>query len=604
MAKKKQNNKISKKVEFGWGFMLPLMFIVAIIPLITFLKIVDVEGIERLNWKGSDKSVDFFSYYKSLFFIIATFASLAILVLMRLVGEFRFKKSKYYIPLGIYVVFVFLSFMFSEFDIVANRGFVDLFQGVWVLLGYGIVLFACINYIQNEKHVKLLVGSYIFVGLLMASIGLGQYFGYDIFKTDFGKYLILPEYMHSQAENLKFTFGEKTIYATLYNINYVGSFAALLIFIASALFLYVKGVKQTIFSGIFLGLMVALLIGSNSRAGLIGFVVGFLLIIILFRKSLKRNINKIVVILALGIMAVIIMNFVSDGVVLKEIASINPLKELAALRERESIITRIEDVKFDDNSVEIVTEYESLKIISDGEDFLFEDENRNLLESKLENNIVKLLDEKYSRYKIKREDENGRFILQVYNQKMKIYYTEDGLRMLGSGGVLGKTAYPERLEFMDGYERAASARGYIWSRSVPMLKDTLIIGHGPDSYAIVFPQKDYVGKMNAFYNEAIIVDKPHNMYLQIGINTGLVSLIALLAICLIYFIDSMKLYFKRVNTTFLEHMGVGSLAGVFSYLGAGFFNDQVISVAPLFYVLLGLGIAINSLVKIQDTVEK
>jgi hypothetical protein len=69
-----------------------------------------------------------------------------------------------------------------------------------------------------------------------------------------------------------------------------------------------------------------------------------------------------------------------------------------------------------------------------------------------------------------------------------------------------------------------------------MLKDTVLIGHGPDTYVLEFPQHDYVGKLNSFSSHRMIVDKPHNMYLQIGINTGLISLIGLLALYLMYFV--------------------------------------------------------------------
>jgi len=172
--------------------------------------------------------------------------------------------------------------------------------------------------------------------------------------------------------------------------------------------------------------------------------------------------------------------------------------------------------------------------------------------------------------------------------------------MAGSSSVLRKTDYPDKLDIFDGRERFASSRGYIWSRTIPMLKDTMLIGHGPDTYAIEFPQYDYVGKLNAFPNHRMIVDKPHNMYLQIGVNTGVVSLLALLALYLMYFIDSMKIYFKRDINSFLDYVGVGAFVGIMAYLAAGMFNDQIISVAPLFYSMVGLGLAVNRLLKKEE----
>jgi O-antigen ligase len=129
-----------------------------------------------------------------------------------------------------------------------------------------------------------------------------------------------------------------------------------------------------------------------------------------------------------------------------------------------------------------------------------------------------------------------------------------------------------------------------------MLKETLIAGYGPDTFPMVFPQYDYVGKLNSFTSHRIIVDKPHNMYLQIGINTGVLSLVSLLAVFVIYAVDSFKVYFKREINTFIEYVGVGAFTGVMGYLAAGMFNDQIISVAPLFYVMLGLGLAVNRMV--------
>ena len=90
------------------------------------------------------------------------------------------------------------------------------------------------------------------------------------------------------------------------------------------------------------------------------------------------------------------------------------------------------------------------------------------------------------------------------------------------------------------------------------------------------------------------------MFIQIGINTGVVSLLALLAVFVMYFIDCIKLYWKKDMLSYLDCMGVGCVTGMIAYLGAGMFNDQIVSVAPVFYVLVGLGIAINDIVRKQN----
>jgi hypothetical protein len=91
------------------------------------------------------------------------------------------------------------------------------------------------------------------------------------------------------------------------------------------------------------------------------------------------------------------------------------------------------------------------------------------------------------------------------------------------------------------------------------------------------------------------------MYLQIGINNGVLSLVSLLAIFIMYTVDSFRVYFKRDINSFMEYIGVGAFTGVMGYLAAGMFNDQIISVAPLFYVMLGLGLAVNRILRVKNS---
>ncbi|SHJ60902.1 O-Antigen ligase [Dethiosulfatibacter aminovorans DSM 17477] len=595
----KNNNKKnidvkSVKKDLEWYYLIPLMLIVAVIPLIVFADNIKLDDVEKLYWKGGETNVDFFSYYKSIFFAATVFVSVILLVLLRLSGEFRFKKSKYYIPVGIYLLFVLVSYLMSDYDVVAKRGFVEQFQGVWVMVAYGLVILAALNLVQNESHVKIMTGSYILLGLAVGVIGLGQYLGLDFFKTDFGKYLILPENLHNIGETLNFKFKDREIYATMYNTNFVGSFADIMMCLSIALFVYVRGSKKTVWAAIFFVLMEIIWIGSNSRAGLVGFLLGAVFIAVFYRKRIKR----LAMILVAGIIVMTGLNVYSHGDVFSEFLSMSLSRESERLDDKSEENVRIEDLKFEDNSLCIVTENETLMLTLGEEVLSFYDGDGEQLGVTEDNGVLSFVDEAYSEYEIKVDGEKGRLLVSFHDQEITLYITgKNGFKMRSSGGVIGTTEYPDRLEFMDGYERFATSRGYIWSRSIPMLKDTLLIGHGPDTYAMEFPQKDYVGKMNAYKNATIIVDKPHNMFIQIGVNTGVVSMLALVAVFFMYFMDSMKLYWRRDMSTFLDCLGVGCVTGMIAYLGAGMFNDQIISVAPVFYVLVGLGIAINDILK-------
>ena len=151
---------------------------------------------------------------------------------------------------------------------------------------------------------------------------------------------------------------------------------------------------------------------------------------------------------------------------------------------------------------------------------------------------------------------------------------------------------PKSIGFA-GKEKLASSRGYIWSRSLPMLRNTLLLGTGPDTFVFEFPQNDLLGKLYAYDSATTIVDKPHNLYLQIALNEGVIALLAFLGIILIYIVDSIKLYALKSKFTENEIMGISVFLAVIGYLFAGIFNDSVISVAPIFWIVLGVGVAVN-----------
>src|SRR6056297_919306 len=600
MAKNKKRKKSTRKYQtLEWYYFIPLLVIVAIVPIIVFGKVLTIEGEELLHWKGAETNIDFFSYYKSVIFSVMAYISFIVLVMLRLTNQFKFKMTKYYIPLLLYGLGVLVSFLLSDYPVVAKRGFIEQFQGVWVMIGYALVIASLYNYVEEEKQVKLLSYGFIFSAVIIGIIGMGQYLGADLYKTSFGKELILPGRLEHLAPDLNFTFAKNTIYATLYNTNFVGSFSALILPFALSLFLYAKEMKYKILTGLFSALMILTWIGSNSRAGYVGFSVASIFLLILYRKKIIHHIKSLGIIIVVFAVVIFALNSVSDGRVERQFSRLNLFNEIERLENIQENSLRWEDIKLDENSITIETNRESLKAQLEGNEFRFYDgKSGNPLEIDIaDGKNVSFKDDRYKNFKAELNHNSSVMNITAYGKKLMVFYGGEEFLIAGIGNVFRTTQYPPRLESLDGYEKFGSSRGYIWSRSIPMLKENIIAGTGPDTYPMAFPQYDYVGKLNSFTSHRMIVDKPHNMYLQIGINTGALSLLSLIALFAMYAVDSFRVYFKRNINTFMEYIGVGAFAGIMGYLAAGMFNDQIISVAPLFYVMLGLGMAVNRLVR-------
>lgn len=148
----------------------------------------------------------------------------------------------------------------------------------------------------------------------------------------------------------------------------------------------------------------------------------------------------------------------------------------------------------------------------------------------------------------------------------------------------------------DGKEELASKRGFIWARTIPLLKNYILFGSGADTFSIVFPQHDYVNFYNYGYGKQLI-SKPHCWYLQIGVQTGLVSLLAVLVFYAMYFVQSIRLYSKKIEDSYLAQVGMAIFVGTIAYMVAGVTNDSSITVAPVFWGILGLGVTVNMMVK-------
>ena len=78
-----------------------------------------------------------------------------------------------------------------------------------------------------------------------------------------------------------------------------------------------------------------------------------------------------------------------------------------------------------------------------------------------------------------------------------------------------------------------------------------------------------------------------------GVQTGTLSLVAFLLFYVMYFFGSVRRYFFRKFSTAEEWMGLSLFLSTVGFMASGIANDSLIVVTPVFYVLLGAGVAVN-----------
>lgn len=608
----KTRNNVAKSAE--WYYMIPLIFVIAILPLIVHLKVIPLSGVCYDYWTGASDNYDFFSYYKG----IGLISSASVGVFFAVVRLFQSDQNlikrdlmPYYTGTMVYVLFILGSSLASDFPSVAVSGFPDRYEGIYTLIAYLLVFLVTTALVSTEKQVKIILGALLAGAFVVGIIGLFQYIGYDFLKSDFGKSLFLSGQYRHIADQLNFQFDKYVVYATLYHYNYVGSYTAMLFPLCFALLIVVKDKRYKAVLGFMTILMGIVWLGCNARSGIVGGGLALLVFLIVINKMLRKYWR----IFGVGLLVMLAfatgLNQVSGGFFSARIASLytdtKVLFGIADSPEQGGDRIPLKDIKINGNQGTVVTSTETLSFIYDEGRLIFTDsEHRNIPYSyDREQGNITFGDPRYVDYLLTAGQLNGKGALKIQKGNILLFFDleQDKITLLSPNGREISLEPVEAWGFA-GLERIGSSRGYIWSRSLPLLKNTLFFGYGPDTFAIVFPQHDILGKMYAYHGDMWqIVDKPHNQYLQIALNTGIISLLAFLFLVVYYLYQSFRLYVSNPFRDFLSQAGVAVFIAIVGYLGAAFFNDSVVSVAPVFWCLLGLGVSINHILKAKQVKE-
>ena len=139
-----------------------------------------------------------------------------------------------------------------------------------------------------------------------------------------------------------------------------------------------------------------------------------------------------------------------------------------------------------------------------------------------------------------------------------------------------------------------NGRGYLWKRIIPLIAKNPLLGTGPDTFLQVFPQNDYVARANlgyGFFSE--ILTNAHSLYLQIGLQNGLLVLLCILWLLVNYIKKTWKFYAHKEFYDETDRIGVGCFLGSLGYLICGCTFASSICTTPIFMILVGLTIGIQ-----------
>lgn len=589
------NNTLQgKPVKESILYLLPIMFVVAILPLIVKLYQYSA-NFSQYNWfSEDDTSFDFFLYYKQFFLIITAIIMSVFLFYKYMTDKKNISFPKMFIPLSIYALLALLSSVISKYRSYSFTGTFDQFESVFALLSYCILAYYSYLMIKSEHDLKLIIYALLLGAFLISLLGLTQVSGHDFYDTNTGWSLISNATYADNKADFPITAGAKRVYLSLFNPNYVGVYVSLLFPIMLYMTIFTKKLfPRLAFLITTVGLLVCLY-GSLSTTGFISVIITVILSIVLLWRYLLKYYFISIPIIIIAVLGMFFVNTYSGNYIGRQINKLRNIQKSAPL---------LTDVQTNDDNLVIQYNGNTLKVelnVFEGNicNFIFKDQADNDVIYTMDavNGPVTINDERFPGFVFTPMVNNDGTIVfkAVFDDKIWYFTNQYGDRTyyyINAFGKYDKIVKAPSAVFT-GYESYASGRGYIWSRTIPLLKNSIIFGSGADTFSLVFPQNDYVSSKIYGY-EGQIMSKPHNIYLQVGVQTGVLSLLALLAFYVWYLISSMSIYIRCKFDNYFAIVGAAIMLGSIGYMISGIANDSSITTAPIFWVLIGLGIAIN-----------
>ena len=594
-----------KKEEVSVGTKISLFLlgiVIAVIPLIVRASEQNA-NLSQFPWfAGGDESLDVFLKVKGQV-LVAVAAAMVLMLLFKMFLDAKFIKP----PVWMYLIFgyaglTFISTLISNYRSFGFNGMFEQHESLWVILAYCVVVIYAFVYAQDGYGIKFVRCSLGVLAVVHSFIGISQLIGQDFWGSKLGRFLIIPssfEGAETIRENLSFTFsgsGNHQVYLTLYNPNYVGSYAALVFPIFLVLAVFSKKMWKKIFWGLMTVINFLCATGSGSKSFLGAFAISAIFAIILFRRKLKKGwpvmVGFIVIIIA-G--AAIYFNYVGVNL-------LTYVKNSAAFQKNDYLLEKVElqsdhvDITY--NGVKFGMSYESNGEVAN---LYFIDEDGKNMEYEInpDSSMVTLKDERLKGLSFEymaAAGESGMYLISCNTPKgsFSVTKTDNGYKIYTGAGKTDDI-YNAPSAIIKNYDAFASGRGYIWSRTFPVFFKHLLLGTGADTFTIAFPQNDYIGRLNGGFGNMIIT-KPHNLFLQVGVQSGGLALVCFLGAAVIYIIQTFKLFKKRELKGEIETFGASISLGIIGYISAGVFNDSCVALAPIYWAMLGVGFGINAYV--------
>ena len=172
-----------------------------------------------------------------------------------------------------------------------------------------------------------------------------------------------------------------------------------------------------------------------------------------------------------------------------------------------------------------------------------------------------------------------KFIAPIFTLLITFTLVTLTMNYTGKNQIFGRAKTIENQFSME--EKAGSGRVHIWNMTLQVLSENPILGTGPENLKEHFIRTNNEGFIAYKKRTGKTVDKAHSEILHIAAVSGIPAAILFVLFILIIFWKNKRFIFQFYSSTIL-------FFSILAYLLQAQFNISIISVAPIFWTLLGV----------------
>ena len=247
---------------------------------------------------------------------------------------------------------------------------------------------------------------------------------------------------------------------------------------------------------------------------------------------------------------------------------------------------KVKEIQVQDNTVTITGEENELICrLNEQQNIIFTDENRNVLDVSSENNSI-YFPEPYETVSAGFEN-NALWLDLGYKGRIRFYIAGGKFYPMAADGSLIRDISSGMSKENTRFDSIITGRGYIWRKTVPVLKNTVLFGHGAGTFAFYFKQFDYAGLLNSQGEVDLMIDRPHSWYLQMACSQGIFCMMAVVALIATVCVSGIKRFTSKKPELKKGAIDMAAVTAIIAFCIFEGITDGSVSVNPLLWVVLG-----------------